>query len=932
MNSKINTSDFATKLIDLVNQKYPDWEGFTDPRFENDEVRYKQAAIEKARELLNRSDLNRLIFEKADYEEVIKRIAKVGQSTNLLFLAAPKTGDLSVLAQDNLNKETFSQAFYDLIYGDGLSSERLDRYLKYIKENNLPNKWTFPTYFLCICHPNTDIFVKPRTTQWQLKSSGQSISLTSTPDAETYQKILNLTKELWDELNNYHPRDFIDIQGLLWVASQQSTSAPRLAAPFDKMFSSLDDAEWAFDLLQQTASELGVENESNPLVAVNLHKDGKTILTRLIFGSWLILGFSGNKGRLNNVNIVLQTYQLDLPYEYRGRFKTAEGEPPFTLYTLHIDVFKQNQAYILGLFYEGLPKIKSRFSHWARSNFHDGQNLPTAKSVFDIDYRQSILTEIGSTPENTTKAGEPELANFFTSKTFELLTEIHQNPTRAFYNDHRDEFHVHLEEPLKELFLEVAKGFSSQITNRLETKKYLIARMLKNDFQVGGAYDYLWGAFYPKGSKRTSDAQLALWINKDRLEIGFYIGKYGEEPRLRFEKNCGRYVELLMELLSELRHDTNITFDGNQEQPLLIPTPGSFEEWLRNPRTKDFSIKVVLSRNDLLSMPKDQLIETVLKYFILYYPLVLLSMEDEPIMEIQEFLELGSEEPSNKFDIQSGYSIAEVARDTGFTEEDISHWVNAINRKGQAIFYGPPGTGKTFVANKVAQHLVADQPGFIELVQFHPAYSYEEFMQGIRPKARIEGGLDYPTVPGRFLEFCRDASQTTGTCVLIIDEINRANLARVFGELMYLMEYRNESIPLAGGGQFQIPSNVRIIGTMNTADRSIALVDHALRRRFAFLPLFPNYEVLRKFHTNNHTGFPVDTLISVLRNLNENYIRNPHYEIGISYFLIPNLTNDIEDIWRMEIQPYLDEYFFDQPASAQEFRWEKIQGQLGTNP
>jgi len=83
---------------------------------------------------------------------------------------------------------------------------------------------------------------------------------------------------------------------------------------------------------------------------------------------------------------------------------------------------------------------------------------------------------------------------------------------------------------------------------------------------------------------------------------------------------------------------------------------------------------------------------------------------------------------------------------------------------------------------------------------------------------------------------------------LIIDEINRANLSRVFGELMYLLEYRDRKIPLSGGGTFFVPSNVRIIGTMNTADRSIALVDHALRRRFAFIALIPNYEVLRHYH------------------------------------------------------------------------------------
>ena len=100
------------------------------------------------------------------------------------------------------------------------------------------------------------------------------------------------------------------------------------------------------------------------------------------------------------------------------------------------------------------------------------------------------------------------------------------------------------------------------------------------------------------------------------------------------------------------------------------------------------------------------------------------------------------------------------------------------------IFYGPPGTGKTFMAEKLAAHLIGGGDGFSELVQFHPAYAYEDFMQGLRPQRTASGGLHYPLVPGRFLEFCKRAATCEGPCVLIIDEINRANLARVFGELM----------------------------------------------------------------------------------------------------------------------------------------------------
>jgi 5-methylcytosine-specific restriction protein B len=273
--------------------------------------------------------------------------------------------------------------------------------------------------------------------------------------------------------------------------------------------------------------------------------------------------------------------------------------------------------------------------------------------------------------------------------------------------------------------------------------------------------------------------------------------------------------------------------------------------------------------------------------------------------------------------IQAEYALAACAADTGFDVSTLETWVRAIKRKGQAIIYGPPGTGKTFMAEKLAAHLIGGGDGFSELVQFHPAYAYEDFMQGLRPQTNGTGGLHYPLVRGRFLEFCKEAAMRTGICVLVIDEINRANLARVFGELMFLLEYRKRDIPLAGGGKFKIPENVCLIGTMNTADRSIALVDHGLRRRFAFIALYPRHEVLREFHAKQDTGFATDGLIEQLKKVNE-AIHDRHYHIGVSFFMRPDLATQLCDIWQMEIEPYLEEFFFDQPEKLAQFRWDKV--------
>ena len=298
-------------------------------------------------------------------------------------------------------------------------------------------------------------------------------------------------------------------------------------------------------------------------------------------------------------------------------------------------------------------------------------------------------------------------------------------------------------------------------------------------------------------------------------------------------------------------------------------------------------------------------------------------LTDKEAKAIHDLIYSSNSKPKNP-----EYTLEQCSNETGLDESTLKRWKKAIERKGQAIIYGPPGTGKTFIAEHLAEHLIGGGYGFKETVQFHPAYAYEDFIQGIRPKNRDDGKLEYNLVPGRFLKFCQNAAGRQGICVLIIDEINRANLARVFGELMYLLEYRGKGIPLASdGNMFSIPENVRIIGTMNTADRSIALVDNALRRRFAFLRLQPEYGILRRYHEREQTEFPIEKLIQVLRELNEE-IGDPHYEIGISYFIRTDLGTQIEDIWTMEIEPYLEEHFFNDADKIKNYRWDNVKEKL----
>jgi 5-methylcytosine-specific restriction protein B len=510
----------------------------------------------------------------------------------------------------------------------------------------------------------------------------------------------------------------------------------------------------------------------------------------------------------------------------------------------------------------------------------------------------------------------------FSGDAFILMGQLHDNPTIVFVSDHREEFRELIQEPFRRLTHLVADELDPAIRETLETKKGVFGRFQKNDFGKGGTYDYYWGAFYPKGSKRTNDAQLFLTIDKTGITFGESIADFAYQVQKRFRKNFlnneGRLQNLLHDVFSDqsFKISLKVKTEMGKSQDQIIDI-SQLSNWLQNPLSTAFSMSQLLDAYVVKGLSESELSKTISSAFNQLYPLFILATSDDPIPIIEQYL--GAKPPENPKPL---YSLDQCSEETGFSMRELQTWVRAIDRKKQAILYGPPGTGKTFMAEKLAAHLVSGGDGFVELVQFHPEVSYEDFIQGIRPKASDHGGLDYPVVPGRFLEFCKKAVSCQNTCVLIIDEINRANLARVFGELMYLLEYREKFVRLAAGGEFKIPDNVRIIGTMNTADRSIALVDHALRRRFAFLALYPNYDILRKFHEREKTGFNVEGLISVLKDLNQ-HIGDHNYFIGPSYFLRTDLANQIEDIWHMEIEPYLEEYFFDQPDKVQQFLWDK---------
>lgn len=544
-----------------------------------------------------------------------------------------------------------------------------------------------------------------------------------------------------------------------------------------------------------------------------------------------------------------------------------------------------------------------------------------------------VLTAVASGGEVRPSRAEHRFGGFC-KDTFGFLHELSQNNRREWMDRQRDRYRFAVRQPLLELCRTLVERYVEPVLRRehgwnLETESRngrALTSVVKNDYGRSQPYnETLWITFHPRGARgRGTEPQFFFRLDANCVSYGFRLGREARLAGGLFRRQVQEHGELLHGALCAGGAFASCKLaTADDLSDAFTPTgPDELRAWAAGKTL--IAARTVRADDPLLA--SDELAGDILLTFDRLLPAFACALPGDPLPLLLR--RAGVRAPAARF------GESDFLRAT-FLSEDWVHRARALfDLKRQLILQGVPGTGKTHVARCLAQLLTAGREDAIRLVQFHPAYSYEEFVEGIKVKSVEVNGrheVTYPVEDGLLSAFAAEAARAPAEpFVLIIDEINRGNLPRIFGELLYLLEYREQSIELpCSRRSFRLPANLFLIGTMNAADRSVTLVDQALRRRFSFIDMPPDAAVLSAW-LRNHPPADADLaarVVQIFERLNARLRADlgPYCQVGHSYFMVPNLDEArLQVVWRHHVRPLLEEYCAGHPERVATYEPERF--------
>ena len=553
------------------------------------------------------------------------------------------------------------------------------------------------------------------------------------------------------------------------------------------------------------------------------------------------------------------------------------------------------------------------------------------------------LVEAAESPELAEQDDSTEATPFtgYTNATVEFLNELpaHVNDT-SWHQANRDRYCNVLRDPTRRLVEMLRSKYVERLSPEVAGARRPISVLKKNDYGQGGYNAHYWFAFYdPNAGSRTKSVQLIfvlLGIQKS-WRYGLSMGAYADQYLQRLQSAWQNSSEAMASYIAAAPQGTIVDlYRGDSKERL---TPASFADVLRtdshSPQHFEGLSRVdVIQEFPLESLPdhSDTLVKQIGDFFTWAWPLFESSRTGEWPQPKPAVLPATPEsEESEDVDEGAPGTLEELSKLTSLPLPFLEQLEQALLAKQQAVLVGPPGTSKTYIARQFARYFVAQHPGGPQgkqhVLYMHANWTYEDFFEGIKPTASKDGVLTFHAKKGLFLEWTEQLKSydSTSRHVLVLDEINRCDTAAVLGELLQLLEYRGTTVPLLSGRPFVFPRNLFIIGTMNSADRSIGRMDLALRRRFLWLNLHPQPKALQRWLDrvgNNPVGFKASSLAECNELLAQRKIPVEQH-IGHALFMmqkssgddtflsqdVPLTENQLRQVVEFSVIPYVRELF-----------------------